>query len=142
MVVRLIIGAQCSERLRKCLVGWRVTQQQAALGKLLFEALTAESDGRREQQDQKRSFHRMRVATPNDLKLSEPRGWRDRGAVGERRRPEAAGVTAARVRCSAWLAVSFDSERRNDVLSSLLKLCIGNQLLGTEIIQLAEALFD
>ena len=45
-------------------------------------------------------------ATPNDLKLSEPRGWRDRCVVGERRRPEAAGVTAARVRCSAWLGVA------------------------------------
>ena len=46
------------------------------------------------------------VKTPNDLKLSEPRGWRDRCVVGARRRPEAAGVTAARVRCSAWLGVS------------------------------------
>ena len=45
-------------------------------------------------------------ATPNDPKLSEPRGWRDRCVVGARRRPEAAGVTAARVRCSAWLGVA------------------------------------
>ena len=44
--------------------------------------------------------------TPNDLKLSEPRGWRDRCVAGERRRQEAAGVTAARVRCSAWLGVA------------------------------------
>ena len=44
-------------------------------------------------------------ATANDPKLSEPRGWRDRCVVGARRRPEAAGVTAARVRCSAWLGV-------------------------------------
>ena len=44
--------------------------------------------------------------TPNDPKLSEPRGWRDRCVVGERRRPEAAGVTAARVLCSAWLGVA------------------------------------
>ena len=46
-------------------------------------------------------------ATANDLKLSEPRGWRDRCAAGgEGGRPEAAGVTAARVRCSAWLGVA------------------------------------
>ena len=52
----------------------------------------------------------MRVATANDLKLSEPRGWRDRCvAGGEGGRPEAAGVTAARVRCSAWLGVGLAS---------------------------------
>ena len=46
-------------------------------------------------------------ATANDLKLSEPRGWRDRCAAGgEGGGPEAAGVTAARVRCSAWLGVA------------------------------------
>ena len=41
--------------------------------------------------------------TPNDPKLSDGRGWRDRCVAGERRRQEAAGVTAAPVRCSAWL---------------------------------------
>ena len=40
---------------------------------------------------------------PNDPKLSDRRGWRDRCVAGERRRQEAAGVTAAPVRCSAWL---------------------------------------
>jgi hypothetical protein len=53
------------------LVGGRTTQQETALAELLFETVAAKSDGRREKQDQKRSFHRMRVATPNDLKLSD-----------------------------------------------------------------------
>ena len=44
--------------------------------------------------------------SPNDPKLSDSPGWRDRCAVGERWRQEAAGVTAGRVRCSAWLGVS------------------------------------
>ena len=48
----------------------------------------------------------LRVGAANDLKLSDGRGWRDRCVVGERRRQEAAGVTAAPVRCSAWLGVS------------------------------------
>ena len=51
----------------------------------------------------------MDVETPNDPKLSDGRGWRDRCVVGERRRPEAAGVTAAPVRCSAWLGVAVIS---------------------------------
>ena len=38
------------------------------------------------------------VATPNDPKLSNRRGWRDGCAAKERRRLEAAGVTAAPVR--------------------------------------------
>ena len=61
-----------------------------------------------------------RVATPNDPKLSDGRGWRDgcwvrrRGEVelgkdaARTRRVEsqiAASVTAAPVRCSAWLGV-------------------------------------
>ena len=50
--------------------------------------------------------HGMRVATPNDPKLSDGRGWRGPGGGGERRRLEAAGVTAAPVRCSAWLRLS------------------------------------
>ena len=54
--------------------------------------------------DKKIAFiHEKRVETPNDPKLSDGRGWRDRCVVGERRRQEAAGVTAAPVRCSAWL---------------------------------------
>ena len=48
----------------------------------------------------------MRAKRPNDPKLSDSPGWRDRCAVGERRRQEAAGVTAGRVRCSAWLGVA------------------------------------
>jgi len=40
---------------------------------------------------------------PNDPKLSDARSWRGGCAVGERRRLEAAAVTAERVRCSAWL---------------------------------------
>ena len=41
--------------------------------------------------------------SPNDPKLSDSRGWRGPCVVGERRRPEAGAVTAARVRYSAWL---------------------------------------
>ena len=43
---------------------------------------------------------------PNDPKLSDGGGWRGGCAVGERRRQEAAAVTAVAVRCSAWLGVS------------------------------------
>ena len=46
------------------------------------------------------------VATPNDLKLSDRRGWRDRCVAGGKAAAEAAGVTAAPVRCSARLGVS------------------------------------
>ncbi len=51
--------------------------------------------------------NRTDVATPNDPKLSDDGGWRAGCAVGERRRLEAASVTAGAVRCSAWLGVSF-----------------------------------
>ena len=44
--------------------------------------------------------------TPNDLKLSDGRGWRDRCMAGGKAAAEAAGVTAAPVRCSAWLGVA------------------------------------
>ena len=60
------------------------------------------------------SDHRKRVATPNDPKLSDGGGWRVGCTVGERRRPEAAGVTAGAVRCSAWLG---DFERRSEWMS-------------------------
>ena len=46
------------------------------------------------------------MKTPNDLKLSDRRGWRDRCVVGGKAAAEAAGVTAAPVRCSAWLGVA------------------------------------
>ena len=46
----------------------------------------------------------------NDPKLSDGGGWRDRCVVGERRRQEAAGVTAAPVRSSAWLGVADEFE--------------------------------
>ena len=49
---------------------------------------------------------RENVATPNDPKLSDRRGWRDRCVVGGKAAVEAAGVTAAPVRCSAWLGVA------------------------------------
>ena len=58
----------------------------------------------------KTAVHKQRGVTPNDPKLSDGRGWRDRCAVGERRRQEAAGVTAAPVRCSAWLGVAVIAE--------------------------------
>ena len=49
---------------------------------------------------------------PNDPKLSDGGGWRDGCAVGERRRQEAASVTAGAVRCSAWLGdVGFTFRR-------------------------------
>ena len=50
----------------------------------------------------------MRRATPNDPKLSDGGGWRDGCAVGERRRQEAASVTAGAVRGSAWLGVTVN----------------------------------
>ena len=49
------------------------------------------------------------VKSPNDPKLSDRRGWRDRCVAGGKAAVEAAGVTAAPVRCSAWLAVRSDS---------------------------------
>ena len=61
------------------------------------------------------------METPNALKLSEPRGWRDRCAVGgEGGGPEAAGVTAARVRCSAWFGVGVrnTTDPPHDALSN------------------------
>ena len=51
-----------------------------------------------------------RVATPNDPKLSDGGGWRAGCMVAERRRVEAASVTAVAVRCSAWLGVAVISE--------------------------------
>ena len=44
--------------------------------------------------------------SPNDPKLSDRRGWRDRCTAGGKAAAEAAGVTAAPVRCSAWLGVA------------------------------------
>ena len=52
------------------------------------------------------SENQKNVATPNDPKLSDRRGWRDRCVVGGKAVAEAAGVTAAPVRCSAWLGVA------------------------------------
>ena len=48
---------------------------------------------------------------PNDPKLSDRGGWRAGCMVGERRRQEAASVTAVAVRCSAWLGVGVRSTR-------------------------------
>ena len=45
--------------------------------------------------------HRRTVTHPNDPKLSDSRSWRAGCMAGERRRQEAASVTAERVRCSA-----------------------------------------
>ena len=50
--------------------------------------------------------HGTRVATPNDPKLSDRRGWRDRCAAGGKAAAEARAVTAGAVRCSAWLGVA------------------------------------
>ena len=54
-----------------------------------------------------RSIHRVRVVTPNDLKLSDCPARRD-GCAGEC--GGAAGVTRGAVRSSAWLGVTVDSE--------------------------------
>ena len=48
----------------------------------------------------------MRVAAPNDPKLSDGGGWRAGCMVGGKAAAEAASVTAGAVRCSAWLGVS------------------------------------
>ena len=61
-----------------------------------------------EETGRKAPLNTTRVATPNDPKLSDGRGWRDRCVAGARRRQEAAGVTAAPVRWSAWLGVTFN----------------------------------
>ena len=52
------------------------------------------------------AMNHVTLVPHNDPKLSDGRGWRDRCAAGARRRQEAAGVTAAPVRCSAWLGVA------------------------------------
>ena len=62
---------------------------------------------------------------PNDPKLSDSPGWRDRCTVGERRRQEAAGVTAGRVRCSAWLNQSL----REAVLARVVVFVDGEMLM-------------
>ena len=43
---------------------------------------------------------------PNDPKLSDGRGWRGPCMAGGKVAAEAGAVTAAPVRCSAWLGVS------------------------------------
>ena len=76
--------------------GWEVVEQP-------------ENSGNQSANDEKRngyvklSFHRMREEAPNDPKLSDSRSWRAGCVAGERRRQEAASMTAERVRCSAWL---------------------------------------
>jgi hypothetical protein len=52
------------------------------------------------------SLDRMRVATPNDLKLSDCGGRRGTCMVGGKAAAEAGAVTHGAVRCSAWLGVS------------------------------------
>ena len=58
-------------------------------------------------------IHSTGERKPNDPKLSDGRGWRDRCMAGGKGAAEAAGVTAALVRCSAWLGVSFIAQLRN-----------------------------
>ena len=57
------------------------------------------------------SQRKQPAMSPNDLKLSDRRGWRDRCAAGGKAAAEAAGVTAAPVRCSAWLGVAVICRR-------------------------------
>ena len=67
-------------------------------------------------------------ATPNDPKLSDRRGWRDRCVAGGKAAAEAAGVTAAPGRCSAWLGVrSF-----RILCIGGLSDCLGKHLVGDE----------
>ena len=79
------------------------------------------------------SLNTTRVATPNDLKLSDRRGWRDRCVAGGKAAAEAAGVTAAPVRCSAWLGValwvgSLAKGRTNgEMLPPVAVTCAGKQ---------------
>ena len=65
---------------------------------------------RASQENRNARFHGRCGKSPNDLKLSDRRGWRDRCVADGKAAAEAAGVTAAPVRCSAWLAVSFQLE--------------------------------
>jgi hypothetical protein len=74
----------------------------------------------------------MCVAAPNDPKLSDCGGWRAGCMVAERRRPEAASVTAGAVRCSAWLNLS------------LREIVLMDNVLGMRVFfgcELAEVLF-
>ena len=71
------------------------------------------------------------MKAPNDPKLSDGRAWRDRCAAAERRGQEAAGVTRAPVRCSAWLGdlgVVFISGRfgRNGLLIGCPSVVVEN----------------
>ena len=77
------------------------------------------------------------VQTANDPKLSEPRGWRGPCvAGGEGGGPEAGAVTAARVRCSAWLGVGVRSRTnpKHDALpnfsarSAAPKACVAGEV--------------
>ena len=47
-----------------------------------------------------------RAKSPNDPKLSDGRGWRGPCMAGGKAAAEARAVTAAPVRCSAWLGVA------------------------------------
>ena len=80
--------------------GWRVSVDGNKLGSA-GNGMASEETGC------KSSLNRTRVATPNDLKLSDRRLGRDACAVGGKAAAEAAGVTAAPVRCSAWLGVTW-----------------------------------
>ena len=53
-----------------------------------------------------RPFHRKRVETPNDLKLSDSGVRRGTCMVGGKAAAEAGAVTHGAVRCSAWLGVA------------------------------------
>ena len=54
------------------------------------------------------------AATPNDPKLSDGRGWRGPCMAGGKAAAEARAVTAAPVRCSAWLGVAVISEESGE----------------------------
>ena len=65
-------------------------------------------------------IHGRRVATPNDPKLSDGRGWRGPCMAGGKAAAEAGAVTAALVRCSAWLGVAVIGHNMGMSLPSVL----------------------
>ena len=75
---------------------------------------------------------------PNDPKLSDGGGWRGGCAVGERRRQEAAAVTAVAVRCSAWLGVRLDSRETWNKSLETVVLAGDERVTGDEKLAHAE----
>ena len=88
----------------------------------------------------------MRVAAPNDPKLSDRGARRGTCAVGGKAAVEAGAVTCGAVRCSAWLGVSsgviadgFDCFGQRGAIGWLGedaidgKRAIGSEIMGAEL---------